>query len=185
MKENYFLIPGSFGSPFVNWFPWLREKIENEGKEIYTPDFPTGVGFQNYENWKKLLRVYLEAGLIHENTTFVCHSIAPVFVCKFLIEHQVKVKKLLFVCGFNNYFGINEEYNTVNGTMYTDALPKIKEYCSEIICFYTDNDPYVKMDAESEFARIVATKEIVVSGGGHLNRESGYDACEFLLPYLR
>lgn len=185
MKENYFLIHGSFGSPFVNFFPWLRKKIETRGGIVYTPDFPTGVGFQNYENWEKLLNVYLEAGLIHEGTTFVAHSIAPVFVCKFLIQHQVKVKKLLFVCGFNNYFGINDEYDTVNGSMYLDHLERIKEYCNDIICFYTDNDPYVKMEAEKEFAKCVATKEIVISGGGHLNAESGYENAEFLLPYLR
>ena len=49
MKNNYLLINGSFGSPFVNWFPWLRKEIENKGLEVYTPDFPTGVGFQNYD----------------------------------------------------------------------------------------------------------------------------------------
>ena len=132
-----------------------------------------------------LLRVYLEAGLIHENTTFVAHSIAPVFVCKFLIEHQVKVKKLLFVCGFNNYLGINEEYDIVNGSMYTNDLEKIKEYCDDIVCFYTDNDPYVTMEVEKEFATCIATKEILISSGGHLNSESGYQEAEFLLPYLR
>ena len=182
MKENYFLLHGSFGNPFVNWIPWLRKQLEMYGKIVYTPDFPTGVGFQNYENWKKLLNVYLEAGLIHEETIFVAHSIAPVFVCKFLIEHQIKVKKLLFVCGFNNYLGINEEYDIVNGSMYTNDLEKIKEYCDDIVCFYTDNDPYVKMEVEKEFARCVATKEIMISSGGHLNAESGYENAEFLLP---
>ena len=26
--NNYLLIHGSFGSPFVNWFPYLRNEIE-------------------------------------------------------------------------------------------------------------------------------------------------------------
>lgn len=95
-KENYFIIHGSFGSPFGNWFPWLRKELRRRSKEVYTPDFPTGVGFQNYENWAKLLKVYLDAGLITENTTIFAHSIAPVFVCKFLVENKVKVKKLVF-----------------------------------------------------------------------------------------
>ena len=46
MKENYFLIHGSFGSPFVNFFPWLRIELENKGSEVYYPDFPRGVGYQ-------------------------------------------------------------------------------------------------------------------------------------------
>lgn len=83
MKENYFIIHGSFGSPFSNWIPWLHTELCKRGKEVYAPDFPTGVGFQNYENWEKLLKVYVDAGLITENTTFFAHSIAPIFLCKF------------------------------------------------------------------------------------------------------
>ena len=49
--ENYFIIHGSFGSPFGNWFSWLHDFIEDEGKQVYVPDFPIGVGYQNYENW--------------------------------------------------------------------------------------------------------------------------------------
>ena len=49
---NYILIHGSFGSPFVNWFPYLRKELESQEKIVYTPDFPTGVGYQTYKNWK-------------------------------------------------------------------------------------------------------------------------------------
>ena len=50
MKNNYLLVHGSFGNPFSNWIPFLRKEIENKNLEVYTPDFPTGVGYQNYEN---------------------------------------------------------------------------------------------------------------------------------------
>ena len=38
--NNYFIIHGSFGNPFVNWFPYLRKEIEKKELEVYTPDFP-------------------------------------------------------------------------------------------------------------------------------------------------
>lgn len=46
--NHYFIIHGSFGNSFVNWFPYLRKEIEKkelEKKEleVYTPDFPTGI----------------------------------------------------------------------------------------------------------------------------------------------
>lgn len=28
--NNYLLVHGSFGSPFVNWFPYLRKEIEKK-----------------------------------------------------------------------------------------------------------------------------------------------------------
>lgn len=44
MKKNYFVLHGSFGSPFVNWVPYLRQELEARELEVYTPDFPTGGG---------------------------------------------------------------------------------------------------------------------------------------------
>lgn len=184
MNNNYVLIHGSFGSPFVNWFPWLRKEIENKGLEVYTPDFPTGVGFQNYENWSELLKTYVNAGIITENTIIYGHSIAPVFICKFLIENKIRIQKLIFVCGFNNYLGINEEYDAVNKSMFLDNLTDIKDYCKEIICFYSKNDPYVKYEIEKDFADTIANKQVIIEDGGHLNSESGYTEFDELLKFI-
>ena len=182
--SNYLLIHGSFGSPFVNWFPYLRKELESRDLEVYTPDFPTGVGFQNYSNWEKLLKVYLESGIINENTIIFAHSIAPVFICKFLIKNKIKVKRIVSVCGFNNYLGIDKDYDEVNHTMYLDNLEDIKKYCGDIICLYSDNDPYVKYDAEKSFSDTIATNQFCIAGGGHLNSESGYSEFSELLKYI-
>ena len=182
--NNYLLVHGRFGSPFVNWFPYLRKEIEKRNLVVYTPDFPTGVGYQNYNNWESVLESYVRAGLINEDTIIYAHSIAPIFVCHFLVNHKVKVKRLVFVCGFNKYFGINEEYDNVNSTMYFDNLEEVKKYAEEIVCFYSKNDPYVKYDAEKDFAGTIATKQIVIGDGGHLNSESGYTEFEQLLEYI-
>lgn len=182
--ENYFIIHGSFCSPYSNWIGWLHDFVEDEGKQVYVPDFPIGVGYQNYENWSRLLKYYLDLGLINENTIIIGHSIAPVFISKFLVENKVSVKKLIFVCGFNNYFGINEEYDTVNRTMYFDNLEDVKNYAEKIICFYSDNDPYVKYEAEEDFANKIATEKVFIPKAGHINSESGYDTFEDIVNYL-
>jgi len=182
--NNYLIIHGSFGSPFVNWFPWLRKEIEEKNLEVYTPDFPTGVGIQNYDNWSKLLKVYVESGIVNENTVVFAHSIASVFICKFLVDSKIKVKRIICVSGFNNYFSTNEEYDSVNKSMYFDNLEDVKKYAKEIICFYSKNDPNVKYEIEKEFADKVATKQVVIDAGGHLNSESGYSEFKELLEYL-
>lgn len=183
-QGNYFIIHGSFSNPYSNWFSWLHEFLEDEGKQTYTPDFPIGVGYQNYENWSKLLKYYLDLGLINEDTTIIAHSIAPVFVSKFLTQNKIKVKKLIFVCGFNNYLGINEEYDAVNESMYFENLEDVKNCSKEIICFYSNNDPYVKYEVEKEFADIIATEQILMPNAGHINAEAGYDTFEEIVSYL-
>lgn len=182
--ENYFIIHGSFGNPYSNWFAWLHKLIEEDGKEVYVPSFPIGIQYQNFDNWSKLLKTYLDLNLINENTTIIAHSIAPAFISKFLILNKVKVKKIISVCGFNNYFGINEEYDTVNRSMYLDNLEEIKNYADDIICFYSDNDPYVKYEAEKDFADRVASKQVLLEGAGHINAESGFISFEDIIKYL-
>lgn len=182
--NNYLIVHGSFGSPFGNWFPYLRRELEKRELVVYTPDMPSGVGYQNYDNWSNVMKTYVDAGIINENTVIFAHSIAPVFVCKFLIENSIKVKRLVLVCGFNNYLGINDDYDAVNESMYLDNLEEVKNYCNDIVCFYSDNDPYVTFDKEKEFADMIASTQIVIQNGGHLNSESGYDEFEELLKYI-
>lgn len=189
--NSYFILHGSFGSPFGNWFSWLYNEIE-KGKpsEIdenicYVPHFPTGKDNQTYENWEKIMIFYYNTGLLTKDSIIFAHSIAPIFICKFLIKHNIKVKRLVFVCGFNKYFIDDaENYNYVNKTMFCESIEKIKELCDDIVCIYSDNDPYVNMQAEKEFADIVSHKQILVKGGGHLNSESGYNTFEELLNFI-
>lgn len=184
MDNNYFIIHGSFGSPFVNWFSWLYKELDSKGNQVIAPQFPVGVGLQNYENWSKLLHYYKDLGLINENTVFIAHSIAPVFVAKFLIENKIKVVKLIFVSGFNNVFGIAEDYDKVNESMYADNIELAHNFCNNIICLYSNNDPYLKFEYLEEFASKVADKKEIIQDGGHLNSEFGYDKFEVILKYL-
>ena len=94
---NYLVLHGSFGSPFGNWFPYLRSELEKRELTVYTPDMPTGVGYQNYDNWSKVMDAYVSAGVVNENTIVFAHSIAPVFICKYLVEHNLRVKRLVLV----------------------------------------------------------------------------------------
>ncbi len=68
--------------------------------------------------------------------------------------------------------------------MYFDNLEDVKQYANEIICFYSDNDPYVKYEVEKDFADKIATEQILIPNAGHINSESGYDTFEYIVSYL-
>ena len=68
--------------------------------------------------------------------------------------------------------------------MYLNNLEDIKQYCDDIICYYSENDPYVKYEAEKKFADIIATNQIIIKDGGHLNSESGYEKFDDLVKYI-
>ena len=80
--------------------------------------------------------------------------------------------------------GIDAEYDAVNGSMYFDGLEEVKKYTNEIICFYSNNDPYVKFEAEKDFADKLGAKQVLLNNAGHINSESGYDTFEEIVSYL-
>ena len=180
MKKNYLILHGSFGSNEGNWFTWLKKQLEKNNKKVLIPQMPVGVGNQNFENWSNVL-TKLD---INENTVIIAHSIAPIFVCKYLITNQIKVKKLIFVCGFNNYLGIDSDFDAVNEPMFIDNFDDVKKYCKDIVCYYSDNDPYVKYDVEKAFADKLTDKQYIIKNGGHINAETGYTKFEEILKEI-
>lgn len=68
--------------------------------------------------------------------------------------------------------------------MYFDNLFDVKQYCNDIICLYSNNDPYVRFEVEKDFADTIADKQIVIDDGGHLNAESGYTKFSELLKLI-
>ena len=178
--ENYIILHGSFSRTDGNWFPWLSRQLESRGKTVIVPQMPIGVGNQNFDNWS----AEFDKLSIDENTTIIAHSIGPIFVCKYLITNKIKVKKLIFVCGFNNYLGIDADYDAVNKPMFVNNLEDIKKYCSNIVCFYSDDDPYVSYDAEKAFADTIASQQICLKGAGHINAERGYTEFKEILEVL-
>lgn len=179
--DKYLIIHGSFGSPESNWFPWLKTELENQNKKVDVPQFPIGANIQNFESWSNLMTDIN----VDNSTIIIAHSIAPAFVCKYMIVNKIKVKKLIFVCGFNNFLGINEDYDNVNEPMFIDNISKVKDYCNDIICYYTDNDPYVPYKIEKQFADNVSHKQYLIKNGGHLNQESGFSKFEEILKNFK
>lgn len=98
-----------------------------------------------------------------------------------MITNKITVKKLIFVCGFNNYLGIDEDFDTVNEPMFIDTFDEVKKYCSDIVCYYSDNNPYVTFDAEKVFANKIANRQHIIKNGGYINSETGYTKFEEIL----
>ena len=67
---------------------------------------------------------------------------------------------------------------------YLETDESGKNYCDNIICFYSDNDPYVKFDVEKEFADTISNKQHIIKNGGHINAESGYTKFEEILKEI-
>ncbi len=182
--RNYFIIHGSFGSSQNNWFPWLESEITSMGEgRVFNLDFPVGYNHQTYSNWEMVLNSVKR--FINEDSVFFCHSISCIFLVKYCIKNNLKIGRAILVSGFNQYLGLNEEYDDVNCTMYTNRLEEFKKLCKDRICYYATNDPYVRYDKLSEFAEKLDAKKVISDTSGHFNADSGYTEFKELLQYVK
>lgn len=186
MKNNYFILHGTNGSNNGNWFPWLKNELEKQGKNCIVPQFPIGEN-QNYNSWEKELNIYLEKGLINENTVFIAHSISPVFIVKYILEHKINVYGLILVSGFNNYNGPFEEYNKLNKTFFIndEDLNDINNYVKFVYCIYSNDDPYIEQEVLERFSKTLRAEKCLIESGGHLNSESGYLRFDKMLDIVK
>ena len=90
-----------------------------------------------------------------------------------ILQQEQDIKIIIIGINYlnsNNYLCINEEYDAVNKSMYFDNLDDVKQYANEIICFYSDNDSYVKYETEKDFANKIATEQILIPNGGNIKK---------------
>ena len=187
--KNYYIIHGFMGSNIENWFPWFKEKIDDDNNLCIIPQFPIEIAHHTYNEWKKLLDVYYkDFKMINENSTIIGHSTGSICALKYILENKIKVEKLILVSGFNNYLSpdINDIHNKINPTYYVDEekISHIKKYVDKIICIYGDNDPYIPQDVLHNFAKSIGAKEVIIHNGGHINLEAGYNSFQEILTEL-
>lgn len=107
-----------------------------------------------------------------------------IFIIKFLIENKIKVKKIITVAGFNN-LKFNDDFNLYKSFYIEDSgLEEIKNYCSNIICLYSDDDPYVPYEYGKMFAEVIANVQHMIPGGGHFNSKAGYTEFKELIKFI-
>ena len=81
MKDVCFLIHGSYGNPYKNFFPYLHKSITKKGYYVIAPQFPV-YSIQSYDNWSNILEQYLNIGLLSESSTVITHSLGSIFIVK-------------------------------------------------------------------------------------------------------
>jgi len=172
---NYFIIHGFVGKPFENWFPWLEKKLSENNLQCIVPQFPTPLQ-QSYVNWEKLLNYYKQIGFVDKNTVFVAHSLGPIFVAKYVIRNNMKIKGLISISGFNNLISGMEEFDNMNKSFFLDnsELSKFKEHAEFIHCFISKNDPHLPINKLMEFVDTISGELHVIPSGGHFNTAAGY-----------
>ncbi len=56
-----FINHGFMGSNIENWFPYIKESLDDNNNQVIIPQYPIDVDKHFYDYWKKVLDVYKES----------------------------------------------------------------------------------------------------------------------------
>lgn len=166
------IIHGTKGSPKGNWFPWLKEKLMGRGHHVLIPQMPTPEN-QSLENWMKTFHsLYRDLGA---SSVLIGHSAGATFLLRVLSQVPTPIFASVFVAGLTGKVH-NKEYDDLNATFLKAPYDwnTIKENAGHALCFIGEDDPYVPLSQGAEIASGLGIKPYIISGGGHLNSESGF-----------
>jgi predicted alpha/beta hydrolase family esterase len=179
---KYIIVHGTKGSPEGNWFPWLRTTLCERGAQVIVPRMPTPEG-QTLVKW--LSSFQDQVGELNADACVIGHSIGAVFLLRYLERCRQPIGAAVFVAGLVSSIGI-PEYDHLNATFVQGAYDwqTIKRNAGCAVCVMGDDDPYVPLEQPTYIAQSLGVEATVISGGKHLNAESGYHTFPELLRLL-
>jgi predicted alpha/beta hydrolase family esterase len=179
-----FLSHGTEGYPEENWFPWLKDKLEKEGCNVYVPHFPSPPGVPaKISEWFAVLKHYER--YLNEDAIVVAHSLGGLFALRILenILHPVKA-----VCFVGTPIGVMPIANYERDSAFCGfdfAWNTIQKNAKHFVVFQSDNDPYVSIGNGETLAKKLGVDLTFIPNAGHFNKSAGFTAFEELFATIK
>jgi predicted alpha/beta hydrolase family esterase len=181
--KTAFIFHGTEGYPEENWFPWLKQELEQKGYTVYVPQFPTPPIIPALvSEWFDVLKNYEQ--YINPDTILIGHSLGGVFTLRILEKLEHKVKAAIFVgtpIGVQPILNYDRD-NSFSG--FTFDWEKIQPNADHFKVFQSDNDPYVGLENGEQLAKHLNVPLSFIPNAGHFNTKSGYTKFKLLLETL-
>jgi uncharacterized protein len=178
------ILHGTGGNPEDNWFPWLKDILEDRGHEVCIPEFPTPEN-QSLKNWSNTLKDQVHFTL-DKDTILIGHDLGANFILHILdIDMNEPVRKAILVSGFCNKLG-HKVFDELSSTFIEKEFnwDRIKSNATEFIIYQGEGDPYVPIFEAEELEENLDAELNIIPDGQHLNEEAGVIIFEELLERI-
>lgn len=190
MVKKVYLIHGWGGSPKEPLHKWIGNKCKEKGLEFTSPEMPNPEE-PKIEAWiGKIKEIAKE---VDEEVIFIGHSVGCQAVLRYIETLNEKIMgKIILIAPWMKLDEktIEEEGEEVKEIarpwMETPInFDNIKKSVGDIICFFSDNDPYVPISGELFFKDKLEAKTILLKNRGHFDSSSGVKNLPEILEFLK
>lgn len=186
--KNILILHGAGNNSQGNWFPWLKNSLEEKGYKVWSPNLPNSdtpilrdwldIIFSN-KDWE-----------FNEESIIVGHSSGATLILRILenLPKDIKIDKAILVAGFVDKGSLPQFYQYKVDLLNTPFdWDKIKNSCNNFYFIASDNDPYdCGLRHSKKMQEKLGGKLILKKGEGHFNLEVGEKYRQFpeILDYI-
>jgi predicted alpha/beta hydrolase family esterase len=171
--KNAIIIHGTEGYPEENWFPWLKNELEQRDYDVTVPQFPSPPGVPaKISEWFDVLNKYKNK--INDTTLLIGHSLGGVFTLRVLEKLDSPVAEAFLVGAPIGKKPILNYDRDVAFSGFDFNWGKIRQNAKRFVVFQSDDDPYVGLENGKKLAENLGVELHFVSNAGHFNAKAGY-----------
>lgn len=178
---KFVVLHGTDASHTDNWFPWLKDKLEQLGQEVWVPDLPNA-GKPNVKAYSDFL---LGSGYDFGDCTLVGHSSGAVEICALLqaLREGMKIDTAILIGAFKGDLG----WESLRGMAVEFNYEKIKSHAKQFIVIHSDDDPYCPQQEAEEISQELGAEFMLLKGMGHfsLGLDKRFDRFPELLNIIK
>lgn len=171
--SKIFIIHGTEGYPEENWFPWLKNELENLGHQVFVPQFPSPpVVAAKITEWFEVWKEYEKYP--DENSIIIGHSLGGIFTLRVLEKLQNPIKAAVFV---GTPIGIRPILNYDRDQAFSGFdfnFQNIKTKAKKFVIYQSEDDPYVSLANGEELAEKLGVTLDFIPNAGHFNTRAGF-----------
>ncbi|MBD2785470.1 serine hydrolase family protein [Xenorhabdus sp. DI] len=170
--KKIIIIHGYTASPSSNWFPWLKEKLTEQGAEVIVPAMPE-TSAPKPESWAKMLMDIVPVA--DKNSVFIGHSLGCIAVLRHLesiCSQHLHIGGYILVSGFDSPQITVPELNAFTVEPLDYAF--LRQITKQRISLISSNDQIVSPQSSLDLAHALQTEVINVANAGHFLDRDGF-----------
>jgi serine hydrolase len=162
--RNFLILHGLGGSGPGHWQTWLAARLRADNERVAYPDLPDA-DMPSLHAWRATLEGEL-AALPEGDAIVVCHSLSCLLWLHHLADGGAQASRVLLVAPPSEGAGLPEI-----AAFFPAPLPAVSGG-ARLVC--SDDDPYCPEGAATLYGGPLGIPVDLITGGGHLNPETGY-----------
>lgn len=177
------ILHGTGSSSQGNWFPWLKQQLQEKGWEVWVPDLPQA-DTPNISRYNQFIFSNKD-WIFDKDTILVGHSSGSVAILGLLqhLPEGTKVGKCYLVGAFKD----DLEWESLK-ELFQDEFDfdLIKSRAEKFVFIHSDNDPHCPLEGAKYLAEKLDGALIIKPNQGHFNTASNpsYTKFPFLLELI-